>query len=90
MEQYGKFTQEDRYFKEQSFGRKGFRVIKNGTTLPEGERYSFIVVIEEAELTLTAQKGDSLVAETMPVGSYSYGIFSNPSVSSGVVHAYIA
>lgn len=90
MAKYGKFTQEDRYFKESSFGRNGFRVVTNGTTLPSEERYITLYVTEDAELTVTSEKGDNLSSETLSAGSIIYGLFSEITVASGKLIAYIA
>lgn len=87
---YGNFTQQDRYFKEQSFGRNGFRIVESGTSLPEAEAYSVLQVIEEAEVTVVSQTGDSLNSETLTVGTTLYGLFSNVVVASGKLIAYIA
>lgn len=87
---YGNFTQQDRYFKESSFGRNGFRVVTNGTTLPTEERYNVLYVTENSEITATSQKGDNLSSETLSTGSVIYGLFSEVTVASGKLIAYIA
>lgn len=87
---YGKFTQDDKYFKESSFGRNGFRVVTNGTTLPTEERYMVLYTVEESEITATSEKGDSLTSQTFSAGSVVYGLFSQLSVTTGKVIAYIA
>lgn len=90
MKTYGKFSKEDKYFKQSSFGRNGFRLVKNNTTLPSNESYMVLYVAEDTQITAVTKKGDSLIDESFTAGSIIYGIFTDIQVTTGKVIAYIA
>lgn len=73
------------------YGRKGFRVVENGTVLPAGEKYGAILVVSEASVTISPNAGDSDTGVTLPAGTVIPVPFDNTglTVASGTVYAFI-
>jgi hypothetical protein len=73
-----------------SFGQKGFRKLETGESGAADEFYRVVYALEDTTVTLTATAGDNLSGELMLAGTAIYGLFSNVTVVSGSVLAYIA
>ena len=76
-------------FQLASFGQFGFRRIVTGGTGTAGEHYRVVYALEDSVVTVTAESGDNLVGQTMLAGMVVYGLFSEVTVVSGSVLAYI-
>lgn len=69
---------------------RGFRFINSGETHTPTEVYHTIQVLAEATVDLTnAAGGDNLSSVALPAGTVLYGAFTDISVTSGTVVAYI-
>lgn len=69
---------------------RGFRLITDGGTHTTNEVYHTIQIIAEAVVTITnGAGGDNLTSVTLPAGTVLYGVFTDISVTSGTIIAYI-
>lgn len=76
-----------------SFGQKGFRLQNGAGTLNTAdEYYNTILIVEDADITvLTALSGDSIgTSINFVAGMQITGLFSDITITSGKVIAYIA
>jgi len=73
-----------------SFGQFGFRRIVASGSGQAGEHYRVLYALEDSVVTVTAEAGDSLAGQVMLAGTAIYGLFSDVTVVSGSVLAYIA
>lgn len=75
-----------------SFGQFGLRLIQVGQVLPAGEKYRVIQALEATVISFDNEAGGdpSVAALAIPAGFVLYGLFSNVSLTSGSVIAYIA
>jgi|TARA_B100001939_G_scaffold330890_1_gene328429 hypothetical protein len=69
-----------------SFGQSGFDYITSGTV--SDQTFIAITALEDASISATASKGDSLSSVTIPKGLTIYGRFTSVTVSSGKILAY--
>ena len=77
-------------FQNAAFGQKGFRVVDNTFSQPEGEAYVSIYVTQACtNLTTTTPAGDAIGGIDLQQGMVLYGDFTTVSVGTGVVLAYI-
>lgn len=72
-----------------SFGENGFRIVDNSSTLDADERYYYILVLEAATLNAVTEKGDDISSLTVSEGFEFFGTFSQLTVTSGKLLAYI-
>jgi hypothetical protein len=74
----------------QDFGQMGFRVI--GTSAPSvaTEEFRTIYVLQDAVVSANTAKGDNIVSKSILAGTRIHGLFTNISLASGKVLAYLA
>jgi hypothetical protein len=77
-------------FQRQVLGQKGFRAIGAAGTGTSGEFYRAITATDYSVISVTSESGDSLSSAELPAGVTIYGLFSEVSVTSGRILAYIA
>ena len=74
------------------YGGKGFRLLENGFT-PQDEVFFLLVFLDDTVITITENLlgGEGLTSESIPAGTYLYGVFdpSSITVTSGRAIAYI-
>tara|TARA_R110002074_G_scaffold87945_6_gene194088 strand:+ start:4304 stop:4579 length:276 start_codon:yes stop_codon:yes gene_type:complete len=76
-----------------TFAQKGFRVLTGSFALNTADEfYNTILIVGDAEITsLTSLSGDNISsAISFPAGMQITGLFSEITISSGTVIAYIA
>jgi len=79
-------------FQEMSFGDYGFRVLSSGETSIENEYFSSIQVLTDTIVSFDNEtiKGDNeVVGMGIMAGQIIYGNFTNISVTSGKIIAYL-
>lgn len=69
-----------------SFGQNGFDYITTGTV--NDQTFIAFTALEDASISATASKGDSLTTVTIPKGLTIYGRFTSVTVASGKILAY--
>jgi hypothetical protein len=74
----------------QGFGQNGVRTISTDQLYIQGEYYRVLVAEEDSYVTAVSVLGDDLTAEFVYAGTTIYGLFTEVSVSSGSLTAYIA
>jgi hypothetical protein len=74
----------------QSFGQNGVRTISTDQLYIQGEYYRVLVAEEDSYVTAVSVLGDDLTAEFVYAGTTIYGLFTEVSVTSGSLTAYIA
>jgi len=74
----------------QDFGQMGFRVIDSTHINVDGETYRTIYVLEDAVVTALTAKADDITSKALLAGTLLHGLFSDVSVTSGKVLAYMA
>lgn len=72
-----------------SFGQFGFRLIGAAGSGQAGEHYRVVYALEDSVIAVTAEAGDNLAGQTILAGTAIYGLFSDVTVSTGTVLAYI-
>lgn len=77
-------------FQLASFGQFGFRRIVTSGTSTAGEHYRVVYALEDSVVSMTSEAGDDLTGQVVLAGTAIYGLFSEVSVVSGSVLAYIA
>jgi hypothetical protein len=80
----------DRNYYQATTGDSGFRKLSAGQTTPSGEKYRFIVCLQEANVNVESEVGDSLTGQILPTGMTLFGRFSEVQCYEGVVLAYIS
>lgn len=73
-----------------SFGQFGFRKISAGQSGTASEQYRVVFALEDSTISVTASAGDDLSGQAVLAGTAVYGLFTEVSVASGSVLAYIA
>ena len=72
------------------FGDNGFRIVTSSSTLDAEERYYFIQAAEDAVISCNnSAGGDNPATFTLLAGLYLTGVFSDLTVDSGTLIAYI-
>ena len=72
------------------FGDNGFRLVTNSSTLAADERYYFIQAAEDTVVSCTNNAGgDNPATFSLLAGLYLTGVFSDLTVDSGTLIAYI-
>jgi hypothetical protein len=74
----------------QGFGQNGVRTISTDQLYIQGEYYRVLVAEEDSYVTAVSVLGDDLTAEFVYAGTTIYGLFTEVSVTSGSLTAYIA
>jgi hypothetical protein len=74
----------------QGFGQNGVRTISTDQIYIQGEYYRVLVAEEDSYVTAVSVLGDDLTAEFVYAGTTIYGLFTEVSVTSGSLTAYIA
>lgn len=78
-------------FQLASFGQRGFDVVTSTTPANDASgNWNSILVLEDAVITATSVKGDSLSSVSVPAGVNIVGLFTAVSVTQGVALAYMA
>lgn len=77
-------------FQRQVLGQKGFRYLTGAASGTAGEHYRAITALADASVTVVSESGDNLTTVTLSAGITIYGLFSEVSIASGTIVAYIA
>lgn len=78
-------------FYQTSTGDYGFRVLSGTDASVSGESFRAIQVISEAQLAATSVRKDSIANTlTIPQGTVIFGKFTDITMTSGTVIAYLA
>ena len=78
-------------FYQTSTGDYGFRVLSGTDASVAGESFRAIQVISEAQLAATSVRKDDIVNTlTIPQGTVIFGKFTDITMTSGTVIAYLA